>query len=75
MDRIVAYCGLVCINCPILLATDKCNEEKTLVAGLVKNQYYKEYTANDISCDGCLTDGPQMSAPMPNKKVREAKER
>jgi hypothetical protein len=60
MNKNIAYCGLVCSSCPILLATDKGNEEKTWVAELVKNQYHKECTADDISCDGCLTDGPRI---------------
>ena len=41
MNKNIAYCGLVCSSCPILLATDKGNEEKTWVAELVKNQYHK----------------------------------
>ena len=60
MDKIVAYCGLVCSSCPILLATDKGNEEKTRVAELVKRQYGRECTAEDVNCDGCLTDGPRI---------------
>ncbi len=60
MDKIVAYCGLVCSSCPILLATDKGSEEKTRVAELVKRQYGRECTAEDVNCDGCLTDGPRI---------------
>ncbi len=60
LDRIMAYCGLVCSSCPILLATDKGNEEKTRVAELVKKQYNRECTLEDISCNGCLTNGPRI---------------
>jgi hypothetical protein len=61
LDRIVAYCGLVCSSCPILLATQKDDdEERKRVAELVKKQYGKECTAEDINCDGCLTEGPRI---------------
>jgi len=61
LDRIVAYCGLMCSSCPILLATQKNDdEERKRVAELVKKQYGKECMAEDINCDGCLTDGPRI---------------
>jgi hypothetical protein len=43
------------------LATQKDDdEERKRVAELVKKQYGKECTAEDINCDGCLTEGPQI---------------
>ena len=61
LNRIVAYCGLVCSSCPILLATQKDDEdERKRVVELVRKQYGKECIVEDINCDGCLTEGPRI---------------
>jgi RNA polymerase sigma-70 factor (ECF subfamily) len=61
MSRIIAYCGLVCSNCPAFLATindDDSAREKTAVF------YAMEYGFNlkpkDINCDGCLAVGGRL---------------
>jgi len=58
MDLIIAYCGLVCSDCPAYNATQVGDQ-----AGLerVAAQWREEFNAPHISaesvlCDGCLTD-------------------
>ena len=56
MDRIVAYCGLVCTNCPAYTATQA--DDRTAlerVAAEWREAFNApEITADSIICDGCL---------------------
>jgi hypothetical protein len=59
MDRIIAYCGLVCTDCPAYIAT-QANDRAALAR--VAAQWREEYDAPDITvesviCDGCTTEG------------------
>jgi len=61
MERIVAYCGIICSDCPVFKATKKNDDaERKIVAELWTKQYGREYKIEDINCDGCLTDGPTV---------------
>lgn len=56
MDRMVAYCGLVCSECPAYLAT-QANDADALQR--VAEQWREEYhapsiTVENVICDGCL---------------------
>ena len=56
MDRIVAYCGLVCSDCPAYVATQS-NDRAALerVAAEWREEYDSpDLTADSILCDGCL---------------------
>ena len=57
MDRIIAYCGLVCSDCAAYVAT-QANDHAALEK--VVAQWREEYNVPDITvesviCDGCLT--------------------
>lgn len=61
MERIVAYCGIICSDCPTFIATKNDDDaERRRVAELWTKQYGKEYKKEDINCDGCLTGGPRI---------------
>jgi len=58
MNKMIAYCGLVCSDCPAYIAT-QANDQAALEQ--VAAQWREEYNAPDITvesviCDGCLTD-------------------
>ncbi len=58
MDRIVAYCGLVCTDCPAYIATQA---DDRAALEQVAARWREEYNAPDITvetviCDGCVTD-------------------
>ncbi len=58
MDRMVAFCGLVCTNCPAYIATQA---DDRAALEQVAAQWREEYNAPDITvesviCDGCVTD-------------------
>ncbi len=59
MEKIIAYCGLVCSDCPAYIAT-QANDQKALEKTAV--QWRTEYhvpniTVKDVMCDGCLGGG------------------
>jgi hypothetical protein len=58
MERMIAYCGLVCSTCPLFVAT-RANDEKEArrVAALLKREYGIDAAAGDIQCDGCVGGG------------------
>lgn len=58
MEEIIAYCGLVCTDCPAYVATqagDRAELER--VAALWREEFNTpDITVESIICDGCLTD-------------------
>jgi hypothetical protein len=57
MDRIVAFCGLVCSDCPAYIATQA---DDLAAKERVAAQWREEFNAPDIdvaavTCDGCVT--------------------
>jgi hypothetical protein len=57
MDQMLAYCGLVCTDCPAFIAT-QADDQAALER--VAAQWREEYDAPNITvesiiCDGCLT--------------------
>ncbi len=57
MDKIIAYCGLNCTECPAYVAT-QAKDQKAL--DKIVEQWRTEYhapniTVESVMCDGCLT--------------------
>ena len=57
MDKIIAYCGLVCSDCPAYIATQA---DDRAALEQVAARWREEYNAPDITvesviCDGCVT--------------------
>lgn len=58
MARIIAYCGLVCSECPAYIATQ--NDDQALRAKTAEEwsrQYGLVMKPEDINCDGCIAEG------------------
>ncbi len=56
MDKIVAYCGTVCSECPAYQATQKdCDEERKRVAEMWSKQFNTEIRPEEIDCEGCTS--------------------
>lgn len=76
MNDIVSYCGLICIGCPVLWATNEKDEilkEKMRceIAILSNKLYQTDYTAKDISdCAGCLAEDPDLFPGCVNCEIR-----
>lgn len=59
MNQMIAYCGLVCTDCPAYVAT-QANDREALenVAAEWREMFNApEITAESILCDGCIVDG------------------
>ena len=59
MDKIIAYCGLICTDCPAYIATQA---DDRVALEQVAEQWREEYNAPNITvesviCDGCLNNG------------------
>jgi len=63
MEKLIAYCGLDCCQCPAYIATRKGDQ-----AGLAKTaakwsqQFNMEIKPEDVICDGCTTPSPKKSS-------------
>lgn len=54
MEEMVAYCGIVCTECPAYVATQSDDtEELKRVAEMWSNEEW-QLKSEDIICDGCL---------------------
>jgi hypothetical protein len=57
MEKMVAFCGIVCTKCPAFIATQKdSNEERKKVAEEWSKFFSTKIECEDINCDGCLTE-------------------
>jgi hypothetical protein len=57
MDKIIAFCGLDCAECPGLIATQKNDDnERRKVAELWNKEYKTNVKPEDINCLGCITE-------------------
>jgi hypothetical protein len=63
MDKMIAYCGLTCTECPALIASRAGDDEALAkVAEQWSTEHNAQLSADDCRCDGCLsTTGPWMS--------------
>lgn len=61
MNRVIAYCGIICSDCPAFKATNANDDaERRRVAKLWTEQFGVEHKIKDINCDGCLSKGPRI---------------
>jgi len=64
MDRMIAYCGIVCTDCPGFIATqagDLAELEK--LAEHSRQEYHRpEITLAWVMCDGCLSSSERKCA-------------
>jgi len=62
MERMVAYCGLVCTDCKAYIATQENDDAKRReVAEAWSKGLTTALKPEEINCDGCLTDGRLFS--------------
>lgn len=60
MKEMIAYCGLICNECPAFKATQNdSDEERKRVAEMWTSEEFP-ITSDDINCDGCMTTGKRI---------------
>lgn len=61
MEKMIAFCGINCAECPTFIATREDNDEKRKK---VAEEWSKAYQASlqpgDINCDGCQTGNGRL---------------
>ena len=61
MSQMIAYCGLVCSECPTFIATKNNDDEaRVKTAAFYKKTYGFDCKPEEINCDGCLSAGGQL---------------
>lgn len=59
MERMIAYCGLTCTECPAYVATQADDREGLERVAAQWREMFNEprITADSVICDGCLGEG------------------
>lgn len=61
MDKMIAFCGLTCTECPAFIATQKDDDqEREKVAKLWSKEYHSDIKPEDINCDGCVVESGRL---------------
>jgi hypothetical protein len=61
MDKMIAYCGIVCTECPAFIATQENDDAKRKeVAEMWSKQYKMSVKPEAINCDGCTSDSKRL---------------
>lgn len=61
MEKMIAFCGMNCTECPAFLATQKDDDEgRKKTAELWSKQYNADIRPEDINCEGCLSEGGKI---------------
>jgi hypothetical protein len=63
-DNMIAYCGIICTNCPQYIAT-RANDRAALerIAAQRRTEMnVTNITAECVACDGCLSDGGRLAS-------------
>ena len=56
MDKIIAFCGISCDQCPAFQATQKNDDdERKKIAEMWSKQYNADLKPQDINCKGCIS--------------------
>ncbi len=53
MSKVIAYCGLICNDCPAFVATEKNDEEQKQKISKEWSSPDYEVSPDEISCKGC----------------------
>jgi len=63
MPRMIAYCGLVCPECPTYLATRADDDAaRARTAAMYAEKFGFDLRPEEIDCDGCRSDGGTLMA-------------
>lgn len=61
MDKMIAYCGLICTECPAFIATQKDDDEgRKKVAKLWSKEFNSDIKPEDVNCNGCMEESGRL---------------
>ena len=57
MEKIIAFCGTVCSECPAFIATrNDDNDKRKETSSLWSKRYNADIKPEEINCDGCTSE-------------------
>jgi hypothetical protein len=70
-DQMIAYCGLVCTECPAYVAT-RADDMQALerIAAQWREEFNAPFTAQDCICDGCSSGSDRLCSYCSRCEVR-----
>ena len=72
MSKMIAYCGLVCSDCPTYLATQNDDDvARAETAAYYAEKFGFDLKPEDINCDGCLSEGGKLIAYCQSCEIRK----
>jgi hypothetical protein len=61
MSQMIAYCGLICSNCPTFLATQSDDDAaRAKTAALYSEKFGLDLRPEEINCDGCKSQSGKL---------------
>jgi len=60
VEKMMAYCGLICTDCPPYIATQKNDDEERKKVVEMWSKHDAALKIEDINCDGCLADSERL---------------
>jgi len=61
MEKMIAFCGIICSECPALVATqENDNEKRKQVAELWSKMYNSDIKSEEINCNGCMAKSGRL---------------
>ena len=61
MSEMIAFCGLVCTQCPVFLATQHDDDkDRAETAAMLAEKYGLDLKPEEINCDGCHSTGDRL---------------
>ncbi|MCG8683477.1 MAG: DUF3795 domain-containing protein [Desulfobacterales bacterium] len=71
MEKMIAFCGLSCTDCPTFLATQANDDEaRKKTADMMEKKYGLVFKPEEINCDGCLSKSGVLIGYCSTCKVR-----
>jgi len=62
MEKIIAFCGTVCSECPAFIATKNNDEHKRRETARSWSKLYNaDIKPEDINCEGCISEGKRFN--------------
>ncbi|MBL7073802.1 DUF3795 domain-containing protein [candidate division KSB1 bacterium] len=60
MKKMIAFCGIICTDCPAFIATQKNDDEERKKVAESWSTEKEILKPGDINCDGCLAVGERL---------------
>ncbi len=71
-EKMIAYCGITCTECPAYIATQKNDDQLRAETAKKWSELFKaSIKPEDINCDGCLADSERLFSQVSVCEIRK----